>query len=99
MNVGVQIGPECAPGCRAEASGAGALGSGVAPDGLAGKTIPASGDSKESFQSSWQQFIGALGLRSGEGPGKGKELGAVSAPLLVKPAPREVLTFSTASGS
>jgi hypothetical protein len=93
MSVGVQIGPECVPGCGAVASAAAALGSGAAVDGLAGKTIPAPGDSEGSFQSGWLQFLQALGLRSSEEPGEGKAIGAVSVPSFVKPSPGQVLTF------
>jgi hypothetical protein len=92
MSVGLQIGPECVSGCGARASATAAQGSGAAVDGLAGKTIPVPGDSEGSFQSSWHQFLQALGLRTSEGPGEGKEIGAVSVPSFVKPAPGQALT-------
>jgi hypothetical protein len=94
MSVGLQVGPECVPGCGAKASAASALGSDAAVDGLAGKTIPVPGDSEGSFQSSWHQFLEALGLRSSEEPGEGKAIGAVAVPPFVKPAPGQVLNFS-----
>ncbi len=104
MSVGVQIGPECIPGylpgCGAEASGKAALGSCAAVDGLAGNTSPASGDSEGSFQSGWHQLIEALGLRSGENPGEGKPVEALSAPSFEKPAPSAAMSILTrASGS
>jgi hypothetical protein len=94
MSVGLQVGPECVPGCGAKASGAAALGSDAAVDGLAGKKIPVPGDSEGSAQSSWHQFLETLGLRSSEEPGSGKEIGAVAVPLFVRPAPGQVLNFS-----
>ncbi len=93
MSVGLQVGPECVPGCGAKASAAAALGSDAAVDGFAGKTIPVPGDSEGSFQSSWHQFLEALGLRSTEEPGEGKAIGAVAVPPFVKPEPGQMLTF------
>ena len=99
MSVGVQIGPECVSGCGAHRSATAALGSGSALDGLAGNTIPASGDPEGAFQSSWHQFLEALGLRFSEEPAGGREDEAVSAPV-VKPAPDQASNFSRpASGS
>jgi hypothetical protein len=92
--MGVQIGPECLPGCGARASAAATPGSGAAVDGSAGKTIPVPGDSEASFRSSWHLFLERLGLRSSEEPGAEKEIGAVAVPSFVRPAPGQVLNFS-----
>jgi hypothetical protein len=94
MSVGLQVGPECVPGCGAKASAAAALGLDAAVDGLAGKTIPVPGDSEGSFQSSWHQFFEALGLRSTEEPGEGKAIRAVTVPPFEKPARGQVLNVS-----
>jgi hypothetical protein len=91
MNVGVQIGPEGVPGCGVTAPGTEGLGSDVKVEGLAGNSLPW-GDGKVNFQSSWRQFIEALGVRSGEVPGTEAE--AVSAPSLGKPAPGQALGLS-----
>lgn len=97
MNVGVQIGPECIPGCGVTAPGTEGLGSDVKVEGLAGNVLPW-GDGKGSFQSSWYQFIEALGMRSGE-VSPGTEAGDASAPSLGKaasgkPTPGQALGLS-----
>jgi hypothetical protein len=85
MNVGIQIGPECIPGqgnagSGPNVSGTARLGSESAIDGLAGNTVVAWKDGEGGVQSSWRQFIEALGLMSGETAGEGKEAAALSAP-------------------
>jgi hypothetical protein len=60
---------------------------------MAGKTSPGPDGSEGTFQSSWNQFLEVLGLRSGEEPGEGEAAGAVALSP-GKSAPGQALTFA-----